>query len=108
MIFIAVEMVAKSKKELSLKSKNRPFTYAEVVSITNNFRTVIGEGGFGKVYSGILNDDTQVAVKLLSPSSKQGYKEFRAEVRYNKEITVVNQLKIMLFLETIITRDTLL
>jgi hypothetical protein len=34
------------------------------------------------VYLGILKDETQVAVKLLSTSSKQGYKEFRAEVRY--------------------------
>ena len=50
--------------------------------ITGNFKTIIGEGGFGKVYLGILKDESQVAVKLLSASSKQGYKEFQAEVRY--------------------------
>jgi hypothetical protein len=65
---------------LSLKSKNQPFTYTEIVSITNNFQTIIGEGGFGKVYLGNLNDGRQVAVKLLSQSSRQGYKEFLAEV----------------------------
>ena len=65
---------------LSLKSKNQPFTYTEIVSITNNFQTIIREGGFGKVYLGNLKDGYQVAVKLLSQSSRQGYKEFLAEV----------------------------
>ncbi|PON91530.1 Protein kinase-like domain containing protein, partial [Trema orientale] len=36
-------------------------------------------GGFGKVYRRILNDGTQVAVKLLSSSSRQGSKEFETE-----------------------------
>ncbi|XP_073262711.1 LOW QUALITY PROTEIN: probable LRR receptor-like serine/threonine-protein kinase At1g05700 [Populus alba] len=71
----------KREKELSLKSKNQPFTYIEIVSITNNFQTIIGEGGFGKVYLGNLKDGYQVAVKLLSQSSRQGYKEFLAEVQ---------------------------
>ncbi|WRX27486.1 Serine-threonine/tyrosine-protein kinase, partial [Theobroma cacao] len=42
---------------------------------------VIGQGGFGKVYSGTLNDKTKVAVKLLSESSKQGFKQFQAEAQ---------------------------
>ena len=67
-----------------MKSKNRAFTYNEVLSITDNFKNVIGEGGFGKVYLGILQDHTQVAVKLLSQSSMQGYKEFRSEVSQRK------------------------
>ncbi|KAG6737928.1 hypothetical protein POTOM_059460 [Populus tomentosa] len=74
-------LVGVSRKELSLKSKNQPFTYTEIVSITNNFQTIIGEGGFGKVYLGNLKDGRQVAVKLLSQSSRQGYKEFLAEVQ---------------------------
>ena len=49
--------------------------------MTGNFENIIGEGGFGKVYHGELNDGTQVAVKLLSHSSKQGFKEFLSEVR---------------------------
>ena len=72
-------MVTKS----NIKSKNRRYSYSEVVSITNYFKTIIGEGGFGKVYLGKLKDETQVAVKLLSTSSNQGYNEFRAEVRLN-------------------------
>ena len=65
----------------SIKSQNQQYSYSEVVSITNNFKTIIGEGGFGKVYLGKLKDETKVAVKLLSTSSYQGYKEFQAEVR---------------------------
>ncbi|KAK0596132.1 hypothetical protein LWI29_013071 [Acer saccharum] len=80
-IFIDVVRAAESEKEGSLKSKNRQFTYSEIVHITNNFKTIIGEGGFGKVYLGTLNNDSDVAVKVLSPSSRQGYKEFRAEVQ---------------------------
>lgn len=49
------------------------------MNITNNFERVLGKGGFGKVYHGFLNGD-QVAVKILSEESAQGYKEFRAEV----------------------------
>ncbi|KAF3448233.1 hypothetical protein FNV43_RR08946 [Rhamnella rubrinervis] len=70
----------KSDKKWSCKSKSKKFRYSEVVSITNNFNSIIGEGGFGKVYLGNLNDGTQVAVKLLSSSSKQGHKEFQNEV----------------------------
>ena len=77
MIFFVVPIVAKS----NIKSKNRRYSYSEVVRITNNFNTIIGRGGFGSVYLGTLKDDAQVAVKLLSPSSNQGYKEFQAEVR---------------------------
>ncbi|MCH88376.1 receptor-like protein kinase, partial [Trifolium medium] len=43
--------------------------------------TIIGEGGFGKVYVGVLQNHTQVAVKILSPSSMQGYKEFQSEAQ---------------------------
>ncbi|KAL0709975.1 hypothetical protein Bca4012_016953 [Brassica carinata] len=41
---------------------------------------VVGKGGFGVVYHGTLNGYEQVAVKVLSQSSTQGYKQFRAEV----------------------------
>ncbi|KAG9142343.1 hypothetical protein Leryth_016825 [Lithospermum erythrorhizon] len=61
-----------------ITSKSRQFSYHEVLQITNNFQRVIGKGGFGTVYHGYV-DDIQVAVKMLSPSSTQGYKEFQAE-----------------------------
>ncbi|MCI05470.1 receptor-like protein kinase [Trifolium medium] len=70
-----------------MKSKHQAFSYTEILNITDNFKTIIGEGGFGKVYVGILQDHTQVAVKLLSPSSMQGYKEFQSEAQL---LTVVH------------------
>ncbi|CAN8253827.1 unnamed protein product [Cochlearia groenlandica] len=60
--------------------KSKRFTYSEVIKMTNNFQRVLGKGGFGMVYHGIVNGDEHVAVKVLSQSSTQGYKEFKAEV----------------------------
>ncbi|WJX91987.1 hypothetical protein P8452_73692 [Trifolium repens] len=76
-----------SKKRGSLESKHQAFNYTEILNITDNFKTIIGEGGFGKVYFGTLQDQTQVAVKRLSPSSVQGYKEFQSEAQL---LTVVH------------------
>ncbi|KAM3699584.1 hypothetical protein ACB098_05G036400 [Castanea mollissima] len=64
----------------SLESIQRQFTYSDVQRITNNLERAIGKGGFGTVYHGCI-DDTQVAVKILSPSSFQGYQQFEAEVK---------------------------
>lgn len=59
---------------------SRQFSYSDVLKMTNNFQTVLGKGGFGTVYNGFLGD-TQVAVKMLSSTSAQGYKQFQAEVK---------------------------
>jgi hypothetical protein len=48
--------------------------------MTSNFKMVLGRGGFGCVYDGVLPDGTQVAVKLLAESSSQGFREFLTEV----------------------------
>ncbi|KAH7565382.1 hypothetical protein JRO89_XS09G0199300 [Xanthoceras sorbifolium] len=82
-----------NKNNGSLELKNRRFSYSDVVRVTDNFERIIGEGGFGTVYHGNL-DDTQVAVKMLSPSSIQGYKQFQAEVEllmrvYHKNLTTL-------------------
>ncbi|CAN6442419.1 unnamed protein product [Victoria cruziana] len=60
---------------------NQEFTHAEIVEITNNFRTVIGEGGSGNVYYGRLKNGREVAVKVLKNSLEQGTKEFVAEAK---------------------------
>ena len=43
------------------------FSYEELTSITSNFSrdNVIGEGGYGIVYHGVLENGTHVAVKNL-------------------------------------------
>ncbi|XP_022146178.1 receptor-like protein kinase HERK 1 [Momordica charantia] len=56
--------------------------FAAVQEATNNFDEswVIGIGGFGKVYKGVLNDGTKVAVKRGNPRSQQGLAEFQTEI----------------------------
>ena len=88
-----IETVTERPKEGPLKSGNCEFTYSEVVGITNNFNRPIGRGGFGEVYLGTLADDTQVAVKVHSPSSNQGPKAFRAEVRQSNPSMALHYYK---------------
>ncbi|EHA8591352.1 Serine-threonine kinase STK6 [Cocos nucifera] len=40
----------------------------------------LGEGGFGAVYKGLLPDGQEIAVKRLSTSSSQGFRELRNEL----------------------------
>ena len=42
---------------------------------------MIGHGGFGLVYRGVLQDGRKVAVKLMDRAGKQGEEEFKVEVR---------------------------
>ncbi|CAO2193737.1 unnamed protein product [Urochloa humidicola] len=59
------------------------FPFAVLREATNNFdeSLVIGAGGFGKVYRAVLPGGGEVvAVKRASPESRQGAREFRAEV----------------------------
>ncbi|KAL5575501.1 hypothetical protein UlMin_017200 [Ulmus minor] len=75
-----VNVVPKTTDDSFESNRKRQFTYAEVINITNNFERIVGRGGFGTVFHGFI-DDTQVAVKMLSPSSVQGYQQFQAEVK---------------------------
>ncbi|KAL0722763.1 hypothetical protein Bca4012_037362 [Brassica carinata] len=66
--------------EPAIMTENKRFSYSEVMTMTNNFQKILGKGGFGIVYQGFVNGTKQVAVKILSHSSSQGYKQFKAEV----------------------------
>ncbi|XP_022847245.1 receptor-like protein kinase ANXUR1 [Olea europaea var. sylvestris] len=63
-------------------SNCRYFTLAEIKNGTKNFddSNVIGVGGFGKVYKGVIDGDTKVAIKRSNPSSEQGVNEFQTEI----------------------------
>ncbi|KAK9823379.1 hypothetical protein WJX72_002370 [[Myrmecia] bisecta] len=70
-----------SVTELLLPHCHR-FTYAELAAATGGFAegNVLGEGGFGRVYKGVLRDGKSVAVKRLDRGGLQGDKEFNVEI----------------------------
>ncbi|KAF2306591.1 hypothetical protein GH714_019652 [Hevea brasiliensis] len=58
------------------------FTFREKAMATNNFSSLaqVGQGGYGKVYRGILSDNKIVAIKRAEQGSLQGQKEFLTEI----------------------------
>ncbi|XP_068655274.1 receptor-like protein kinase ANXUR2 [Aristolochia californica] len=60
----------------------RHFSFSEIKHGTKNFdeSLVIGVGGFGKVYKGVIDGGTKVAVKRSNPQSEQGVHEFQTEI----------------------------
>ncbi|KAM3692261.1 hypothetical protein ACJW31_08G075200 [Castanea mollissima] len=60
----------------------KDFTYREMVVATNSFdnSSEVGQGGYGKVYKGILADGVVVAIKRAQEGSLQGEKEFLTEI----------------------------
>ncbi|CAI0391947.1 unnamed protein product [Linum tenue] len=58
------------------------FTYRELETATGNFNAgnVIGNGGYGVVYRGILSDGTVAAIKMLHREGKHSERAFRIEV----------------------------
>ncbi|KAL7169457.1 hypothetical protein ACSBR2_034489 [Camellia fascicularis] len=73
-----------SSSRLSLKIDGvKSFTFKEMTLATEDFNssTQVGEGGYGKVYRGILSDNTIVAIKRAKEGSLQGQKEFLTEIQ---------------------------
>lgn len=60
----------------------KTFTLNDMERATNNFDAsrILGEGGFGLVYSASLDDGREVAVKVLKRDDHHGGREFLAEV----------------------------
>ncbi|KAK4491114.1 hypothetical protein RD792_001838 [Penstemon davidsonii] len=58
----------------------RKFSYKEIKKATNDFSTVIGQGGFGTVYKAEFHDGLVAAVKRMSKVSEQAEDDFSREL----------------------------
>ncbi|CAL5390621.1 unnamed protein product [Camellia sinensis] len=73
------------------------FDLAVIVNSTNNFsiNNKLGEGGFGPIYKGIVEEGQEIAVKRLSKNSSQGLDEFKKEVICIAKLQHQNLLKLL-------------
>ncbi|XP_057769108.1 receptor-like protein kinase FERONIA isoform X2 [Salvia miltiorrhiza] len=84
----------------------RIFSFEELKAATRNFRSdsVLGEGGFGKVYKGWIHEMSStkegkgsivVAIKKLNHESMQGFQEWQSEVQFLGRIYHPNLVKLL-------------
>ncbi|OAY61229.1 probable serine/threonine-protein kinase PBL9 [Manihot esculenta] len=84
----------RSEGEILQSSNLKSFNFSDLKTATRNFRpdSVLGEGGFGLVFKGWIDEHSfsaakagtglVIAVKKLSQEGFQGHKEWLAEVNY--------------------------
>ncbi|EEF29495.1 protein NSP-INTERACTING KINASE 1 [Ricinus communis] len=73
-------------EEVSLGNLRR-FQFRELQVATNNFsnKNILGKGGFGNVYKGILHDGSIVAVKRLKDGNAAG-----GEIQFQTEVEMIS------------------
>uniref|UniRef100_A0A7N0RH83 non-specific serine/threonine protein kinase n=1 Tax=Kalanchoe fedtschenkoi TaxID=63787 RepID=A0A7N0RH83_KALFE len=103
----SVPVTPRSEGEI-LKSPNlKNFSFSELKNATRNFRpdSVLGEGGFGSVFKGWIDDNSLaatkpgvgivIAVKRLNLDGLQGHKEWLAEINYLGQLQHPNLVKLI-------------
>ncbi|XP_039173510.1 L-type lectin-domain containing receptor kinase IX.1-like [Eucalyptus grandis] len=76
----------------------KKYSFGMLTMATNNFAgaRLLGEGGFGRVYEGQLADvNASVAIKRITPESKQGPKEYATEVRTIRHLKHKNLVELI-------------
>ncbi|KAM0063291.1 putative protein kinase RLK-Pelle-DLSV family [Helianthus debilis subsp. tardiflorus] len=73
------------------------FGLSALLKATNNFsmNNKLGEGGFGPVHKGVLEDGQEIAVKRLAKTSTQGLHEFKNEVILISKLQHRNLVKLL-------------
>ncbi|KAL7615364.1 hypothetical protein Lser_V15G08607 [Lactuca serriola] len=73
------------------------FSLSKIIKATSNFSILnkLGQGGFGAVYKGVLDEGGEIAVKRLSKTSKQGLDEFQNEVKCIAKLQHRNLVKLL-------------
>ncbi|KAJ0733770.1 putative protein kinase RLK-Pelle-DLSV family [Helianthus annuus] len=73
------------------------FSFSTIANATASFseKNVLGEGGFGLVYKGVLEEGIEIAVKRLSKTSNQGVNEFKNEVICISKLQHRNLVKLL-------------
>ncbi|KAF7809589.1 putative serine/threonine-protein kinase Cx32, chloroplastic [Senna tora] len=96
-----------SGEEIRGNYKLKEFSMGELKAATKNFKTetLVGEGGFGKVYRGWLDGTSlsptkpgsgiMVAIKRLNPNSMQGLHEWQSEVKFQGTLSHPNLVKLL-------------
>lgn len=99
--------VPRSEGDILSSPYLKAFTLNELKNATRNFRSdsLIGEGGFGYVYKGWIDEHTLapskagcgmvVAVKKLKPEGFQGHNEWLSEVNYLGRLHHPNLVKLI-------------
>lgn len=97
----------KSSDEILQGGNLRIFSYLDLKSATRNFRpdSLLGEGGFGSVYKGWIDEHgttaakagtgLTVAVKQLNQEGLQGHREWLAEVNFLGQLHHPNLVKLI-------------
>ncbi|PUZ48164.1 hypothetical protein GQ55_7G223400 [Panicum hallii var. hallii] len=75
-------MYAEVKEDWEATFGPHRFSYKDLYHATDGFsdKQLLGIGGFGRVYRGVLASKVEVAVKKVAHGSRQGMREFVAEV----------------------------
>lgn len=97
----------RSEGEILKSSNLKSFNFSDLKMATRNFRpdSVLGEGGFGPVFKGWIDENTYaatkpgtgmvIAVKRLNQESFQGHREWLAEVNYLGQLYHPNLVKLI-------------
>ncbi|CAA3019104.1 G-type lectin S-receptor-like serine threonine-kinase B120 [Olea europaea subsp. europaea] len=73
------------------------FNFSCLAVATNNFsdENKLGQGGFGRVYKGMLPGNQEIAVKRLSIKSSQGLEEFKNEITLMAKLQHRNLVRLL-------------